>query len=379
MKFLYSHRTRAADGQRVHIASLTDALCTRGHEVVMCGPDDGGDGKLDASSRRGAAALLPAPLYEGAEYGYSFPAYRRLAAVASRSAPDILYERYNLFFHAGVWLKRKTGLPFVLEVNAPLAQERADHGNLFFKGWARNSEASIWRAADMVLPVTNILADHVRAAGVPDDRIDIIQNGVETEFLKPCDSGPVRARYGIEGKLVLGFTGFVREWHGLDRAVKFLAGAERKDLVLLVVGDGPAREGLEALARELGVAERVIFTGVVQREEMPSHVAAFDIALQPAVVPYASPLKLFEYMAQGKPVIAPDSANIREVLTDGEDGLLFAEGGFERNLAELLDSGGLRARLGAAARATIENCDYTWAGNARRVEAIAEKLLRQRG
>jgi glycosyltransferase involved in cell wall biosynthesis len=340
----------------------------------MCGPDNDTSGKLDAAARRGLTALLPAPFYECAEYGYSFPAYRRVQAQASSSKPDILYERYNLFYHAGVWLKRKTGLPLLMEVNAPLAEERAAHGNLFFKDWAQRSEAAIWRSADMVLPVTEALADYVRAAGVPESRIEVIQNGVEERFLTPQDPAPVRARYGLEGKLVLGFAGFVRDWHGLDRAVRFLAETGRDDLRLLIVGDGPARAGLEKLAHELGVADRVAFTGVVQREEMPAHVAAFDIALQPAVVPYASPLKLFEYMAQGKPIVAPSAPNIREVLTGGEDGLLFGEGEFETALSMLVGDAGLRARLGAAARETLKKRDYTWAGNARRVEAIAEKL-----
>lgn len=374
MKVLYSHRTRAADGQRVHISALTHALEARGHEIVMCGPDAEPARKLDASSRRGLTRLLPAPVYECAEYGYSFPAHRRLAAAASQTAPDILYERYNLFFHAGAWLKGKAGLPFILEVNAPLAAERAEHGNLFFKRWARASEVAIWRAADMVLPVTNALADYVRAAGVPEGRIQVIQNGVDENFLALQDPEPLRAKYGLEGKLVLGFTGFVREWHGLDRAIRFLAQAPRDDLHLFIVGDGPARIGLERLADELGVADRVAFAGVVQREEMAAHVAAFDIALQPAVVPYASPLKLFEYMAQGKPVIAPESANIREVLTSGENGFLFEEGGFERALATLIEDADLRARLGAAAAQTVKRRDYTWAGNARRVEEVAERL-----
>ncbi len=375
MKFLYSHRTRSADGQWVHISALTDAIAARGHDIVMCGPGDGMARALDAGSSGGLSALLPAPVYECAEYGYSFPAYRRLVRAARKSAPDILYERYNLFFHAGVWLKRKLGLPLILEINAPLAAERAAHGELSLKSMAKKSEAAIWRAADKVLPVTNALADHVRAAGVAEDKIEIIQNGVGEDFLMLADPAPVRTRYGLENKLVLGFTGFVREWHGVDRAIRFIAASPRKDLHLLIVGDGPARASLQKLAGELGVAEQVTFTGVVQREAMAAHVAAFDIALQPAVVEYASPLKLFEYMAQAKPVVAPASANIKEVLRAGEDGLLFENGGFEQALAQAVEDSDLRARLGAAARATLIRRDFTWAGNARRVEAIAQNLL----
>ncbi len=374
MKFLYSHRTRAADGQEVHIRALTDALAARGHEIAMAGPGGAAEKPLSADEGRGLKTYLPAPLYECAEYGYSFPAFRRLMTAARAFGPDVLYERYNLFFHAGVWAKRRLGLPMLLEVNAPLVEERAVHGDLALKNFARKSETAIWRTADMALPVSNVLADRLRAGGVADARIEVIHNGVDETFLTEANGEPVRARYGLEGHCVLGFAGFVRDWHGLDRVVRFLAEGASGDVSLLIVGDGPARPGLERLASALGVSARVHFAGVVQRAEMPSHVAAFDVALQPAVTAYASPLKLFEYMAQGRAVIAPDQANIREILTPGEDALLFAEDGFETALAALAQSPALRQRLGAAGRETLMRRDFTWGANARRVEAIAERL-----
>jgi glycosyltransferase involved in cell wall biosynthesis len=383
MKFLYSHRTKSADGQYVHIRALTEALAARGHAVVMAGPDDAAAGegprKLDAAAGGGGMrSLLPKPVYELAELAYSAPAYARLARLAARERPDLLYERYNLFYHSGVRLARARRLPFILEVNAPLADERARYGGLAFPGFARASEGSIWRAADHVLPVTRVLARMVESTGVPAERITVIQNGVDQAFLGDVDARAIRERYGLQSKLVLGFTGFVRDWHGLDRIVRYLASAARKDLHFLVVGDGDARAALEKEAAALGVAGQVTFTGVVQREEVPAHVAAFDIALQPAVTPYASPLKLFEYMALGRAVIAPASDNIREVLTDGATALLVPQAD-DRALKAALDAAiadaALRARLGAAARASLDRQGLTWAENARRVESIAEGLV----
>lgn len=376
MRVLYSHRTRSADGQWVHIDALTSALKARGHDIIMAGPDVGENRSLNADNNRGMAQLLPAPLYELAEFAYSAPGYVRLARLAANERPDALYERYNLHYLAGTWLSRRLKLPFVLEVNAPLAEERTAYGNLALKSFAQKNEASVWRAADMVLPVTNALAQHVRAAGIPDERIEVIQNGVDDRFLAPVDPQKARARYGLDGKLVLGFSGFVRDWHGVDRAVRYLARAGRDDLHLLVVGDGPARAGLETLARELGVAQHVTFTGVVQRDAMPEHVAAFDIGLQPAVVEYASPLKLFEYMALGKAVLAPDAPNILEVLKDGENGLLFRGEGFDAALNVLVNDKTIRDQMGAAAREMILREGYTWSENARRVEQILARLAR---
>ena len=381
MKFLYSHRTRSADGQYVHIRHLTEALHARGHEIIMAGPDNEAvaSKNLDAGQNSGGLkTMMPRAMYECAEFGYSFAGYRRLKHKAAMSAPDILYERYNLFYHAGLWAKKNLNLPMILEVNAPLVDERMRHGGLALRGLARRSEHAIWNSADMVLPVTNALADHVRAAGVHEDRIQIIQNGVSEDFLTDIDPAPIRERYNLQGKLVLGFTGFVRDWHGVDRVLHFIADAKDKNLHLLLVGDGPARVGLEELADELGIRNQLTVTGVVQREDMVAHVEAIDIALQPAVTAYASPLKLFEYMARGKPIIAPASANICEVLTDNTDALLFNdsdERAFVDALARLFKDQDLRARIGIGARETLTRKDYTWAGNARHVEKIAERLM----
>lgn len=376
MKILYSHRTKSADGQAVHIRALTEALNRRGHDLAIVGPDDAraADKLLDAAVGQGLRRFLPPAVHELAEIAYSAPAYFKLAARAKTFSPDILYERYNLFHHAGVRLSRSMSVPLILEVNAPLAVERARHGKLALKSIAAASESAIWRAADRVLPVTRVLAHHVEAVGVPPERIAVIPNGVEASFLADHDGRAVRSRYGLDGKIVLGFTGFVRDWHGLDRVVAFLGDRRRQDIALLIVGDGDARAGIERQAKGLGVERAVIFTGVVQREAAPAHLAAFDIALQPAVTPYASPLKLMEYMAAGRAIIAPDSPNIREVLTENE-ALLVREGdqpAFVAALDALVADAGLRARLGAEARASLLRQDLTWDANARRVEAIAD-------
>lgn len=381
MKILYSHRTRSADGQHVHISELTSALSARGHEIIMAGPASSAQNQIGTqqqTTKRGLKDWIPAPLYEVAEYGYSFPAYGRVKKLAAAHAPDILYERYNLYFHAGMWLRKRLGIPMLLEVNAPLVDERAAHSNLALKSFARQSERSIWRAADKVLAVTNVLAEQIIAAGVSPEKIDVIHNGVSDDFLEPHNGEEVRSKFGLEDKLVLGFTGFMRSWHGVDRAIRFLAQSDRNDLHLLLVGDGPAKEALQSLAVELDVMSQVTFAGTIGRKALPEYIAAFDIALQPAVVSYASPLKLFEYMALGKPVVAPDSANIKEILTDGEDGVLFDksdDNAFDQALTRLVADQDLRRRLGTAARESLRRQGLTWHENARRVEVHAETLM----
>jgi glycosyltransferase involved in cell wall biosynthesis len=166
--------------------------------------------------------------------------------------------------------------------------------------------------------------------------------------------------------------------NGVDRVVRWLASPSAPaGTRLLMVGDGPARAELEALAQQLQLGDRVRFTGVVDRLQIPALVAAFDIALQPAVVAYASPLKLFEYLALGKAIVAPRQPNLLEVLTDGDNALMFdadQPGALERALERLCADAALRARIAAGARATIGRRRLTWQGNAQRVVARAQMV-----
>lgn len=381
MKILYHHRIASKDGQAVHIEELTAALRRAGHELVMVGPSSyeeeefGADGGFVASLKRN----LPKTVYETVEFAYAVAAYRRLKRAYDAHKPDCLYERYNLYLPSGVWLKRKVGLPMLSEVNAPLLLERQTHDGLALPRLARFTEHTVWHSADRVLPVTDALADHVRAAGVADDRIVVIPNGINPQaFADVPTRADAKSALGLDGKLVLGFTGFIRDWHGLPRVIDFIADSDPAlALHFLVVGDGPARAEAEQRAHERGVAEHVTFTGLVQHEDIPRHVAAFDIALQPDVVDYASPLKLFEYMALSCAIVAPDKANIREVIADGESAMLFdptSHDAFRDALTRVVSDTVLRERIAAGARALIDDHGYTWDANAERVISLFREI-----
>jgi glycosyltransferase involved in cell wall biosynthesis len=373
LTILYHHRTRARDGQSVHIDELIGALRAQGHRVVTVEPR-----RVGAMAETIERRLLPQFAYEFAELGYSILEFAKLAAAAIRYRPDALYERANIYMLSGVWAARLFRLPYILEVNAPIAEERTRYGKLSWPALAAWTERTCWHAASVVLPVTEALASYVIRAGVPEKRVVATPNGVDTDAFHPRDGRTARARLGWDESLVLGFVGYVREWHGLDRIIDLMA--ERPALRrarLLVVGDGPAREALERQARTHGLTERVHFTGVVGREALPDLVSAMDIALQPQVTPYASPLKLFEYMALGRTIVAPASGNIAEVLEDGVDALLFPPGDTDALAAAIERLAGdatLRDRLGAAAAKKIMARNLTWNGNAARVVSIIRSL-----
>ena len=399
MKILYHHRTRSKDGQYVHIEELIGALRELGHEVIIVAPA-GAENESFGADAGGVAWLkqhLPKFIYELAELAYSLVAYRALAAAIRAHRPDVLYERFNLLLPAGIWISRRFSLPMLLEINAPLFEERARYDGLALKKLARWSQRFVWQHADGVLPVTRVLADTVASYGVAAARITVIPNGINgARFCHAPDTLSAKRALGLDAALVLGFTGFVRDWHGLDAVIDMIArdvpdatkgphddGAadgSSGGRMLLVVGDGPARAALEAQAARLGVSDRVRFTGIVERDEVARHVAAFDIALQPAVVAYASPLKLFEYLALGKAIIGPAQPNIEEILTDGDNALLFDPAdpkSMPRVIDRLCNDADLRGRIARRARETIVEQKLTWLENAQRVVDLFSGLSKR--
>ena len=386
MKILYHHRVASKDGQYVHIEEIVGALRKLGHEVIMAEPasinskDFGKSSNLVKNLRR----ILPGFVHELMEFTYSFLDYIKLARLIRKHRPDCIYERYNLFFPSGIWAKKKYKLPLLLEVNAPLYAERSEHDSIQVDRLADWSERYVWNSADYVLPVTGVLARKVIAKGVKKDRTVVIPNGINFEkFVADADhlndlAKRHRKEYQLEGKLVLGFTGFVREWHRLDRVLDVIAENQDSNWHLLLVGDGPAREELEKTAQSLGIQDRMTVTGIVGRDEMPGLVATFDIALQPDVVEYASPLKLFEYLALKKAILAPNSENICEILTDELNALMFdtqKPDQFAEQLCRLCSSVELREQLGKEAFATIENKKLYWSNNAEKIVQLFQHEL----
>jgi glycosyltransferase involved in cell wall biosynthesis len=374
MKILYHHRFAAKDGQFLLVEALTSALGALGHDVRIVAPGafrsrpfGSGGGVV-----RGMKRALPRGAYEVLELGYGLVVGLRLAHAIQTHDPDVIYERANLHQPVGVILAKLHGIPILLEVNAPMAQERKTWAGLAFPALARRIEGFTWRRADKVLPVSRVLADIVREEGVPGERIEVIPNGIDVHLRDSLRRRPERPP-GEE--LVIGFTGFLHRWHRLDLAIEALAHLVRARLV--IVGDGEERRELEALARARGLSHRVAFLGLRPRQDLARTLSRFDIAIQPATTPYASPLKLFEYMAAGALIVAPKTPNILEILDDG-CALLFDPvdpDGFSQCLQRAVRDFDELTALRQSAVARIDERGFTWQHNARRVAALMEQLV----
>jgi glycosyltransferase involved in cell wall biosynthesis len=378
VRIVYAHRTSARDGSAVHIRALQAAFRRRGHVVEEVGPPRTSFGF--AGSWR--AGPLRRRLREAAAYAYTPLAYRRVRRTLRRFRADLLYERHALANASGVLAAARAGIPSLLEWNAPESVELAEEGALLFPRIAARAEAAVLRRATLVAVVSGPLEREAWARGVRRDRTILTPNGVDLERYRPEAKGEeVRRRWGLEGTFVAGFVGYVREWHRLDRVLEAIARGKLADrgLRLLVVGDGPARADLEARSRTLGLDGAVRFVGEVPHEAVPDHLAAFDVALLPAIRPYASPLKLVEYLAAGRAVVAVKQENVEEIARDGREALLVPAGDADALAAaldDLVTRPERRAALGAAGRARVVEGDFTWDGNVSRIERALAALRR---
>lgn len=292
-------------------------------------------------------------------------------ALLNEKKAMMVWERHDLFSGPGRKLADRLNVPLVISVEAAAVWEAEKWGvkrPVWGKLLERYSEAASLKKADLVSCVSEEVRDKVIEMGVDPKKVIVSHNRVDSSVFNPGIKGEhIKKQYNLEGKTVIGWTGSFRNFHGLDTVLAaFKTISEKhKDAVLMLVGDGLEYEKTNKLAEELGISDKVIFTGRKPFTEIPGYLANFDIALVSANSAegfHYSPLKLREYLAMGKAVIAPRAGNLPELFKDGND-LVFYEAGNGDNLAVkmelLLKDVQLRQKLVTNAIAFFEK-EGTW-------------------
>jgi glycosyltransferase involved in cell wall biosynthesis len=423
--YLFAQEGRAvlrSTGHAVHIQELCGAFRHLGHDVVLLTGKigEGGNGAVElprtievgprvslprrarggrferaagAPPRKGRRRLRPAAKDAARICWWAVRnelVYRRCRRALAHEAPDLIYERYVAGSTVGARLARALRTPLIVEMNASFTfpEEWWSAHTRLYVDRVRRIERLVAERADAVVVVSTRLRDHLLSLDIPEKKVTVLYNGADVTRFRPDveRAREVRRAHRLDGSLVVGFIGSLKPWHGLDLLLKsartVLDGDA--DIRWLVVGNGPLLESLKELARREGLEPAVQFAGAVPRDAAPAYIGAMDIAVAPAPRLenyHFSPIKIFEYMASGRAVVAPRYPDIERVIRHRENGLLVDPGDHEQlaeGILELARDRDLRIQLGAEARRTVES-SYTWRRNAQVVVALADEIRRARG
>jgi glycosyltransferase involved in cell wall biosynthesis len=302
-----------------------------------------------------------------------------LAAGIERAGPyDLIYERYSLWSFAAMEQARAAGTPGLLEVNAPLIEEQALHRGLRDVRGAVRVATRVFQAATALVAVSAEVAAWLErrpSARGGGRRVHVLPNGVDPERFRP-DVRP--AAPGPPGTFTVGFVGSMKPWHGLSVLIEAFARLHHDDAAtrLLVVGDGPEYAGVRADLEARGLTSAAVFSGAVAPSAVPGFLTSMDAAVAPYPDSkrfYFSPLKVYEYMAAGRAIVASRVGQVAAVIQHDVSGLLCPPAdpaALAAAFARLRREPDLGARLGRAARTMVLQ-EHTWDVIAAKVLALA--------
>lgn len=315
---------------------------------------------------------------------------RRLDDLIPRLRPDILHAHSPaLNAVAAILAGRRHRIPVVYEVRAFWEDAAVDHGTAREGGAryraTRALETWALRNADHVTTICEGLKREILARRIRTD-VTVVPNAVDAnafEFGQPGDAG-LKSSLGLEGRIVLGFIGSFYAYEGLDLLVDALPLilARHPEVRLLLVGGGPAESAIRKAAADRGVVGQVVLTGRVPHQDVHRYYDIVDVLAYPRrpmrLTDLVTPLKPLEAMAQGRLVVASDVGGHRELIRDGETGILFKAGdaaSLANAISSLLDRRNHWPAMRVAGRKFIER-ERTWRSSVRRYRPIFHRLTR---
>ena len=394
MNILFHHRTRGRGAEGVHIRGVVkglrqlnnnvDILSLPGAEPETEETSEAVEQVKQTPTKKSSFSLLsdltkhvPEFVFELFELAFNLIAVIRLRKTVKEKNITLIYERYSLFMFASVWWAKRHNLPIVLEINDSCQVQRVR--SLTFKKLAAKIEAWIFKnATGLVFISTRFKQVAEQAYGDIANSV-VSPNGADLDkfIIDEAAGSALRGKLGIEDKIVLGYVGAFVHWHGIDWFVDLACERlkETPELVLLLVGDGVAFEGIKNRVIDAGVESQVILPGKVPHHEVSSFLSAMDLGILPDSNDYGSPMKLFEFMAMGKGMIAPDFSPIAEVVQDNETSWLFPAGDKQACIDKvfaIVNDKQAHKEVGLKARAYIEN-ERQWKHNAAQLLSLVNR------
>ncbi|MBI2265622.1 MAG: glycosyltransferase [Armatimonadetes bacterium] len=379
-----------SSGAAVHTWELARHLAGNGHKVSLFAPPPSGALLFPACP---GLEIVAVPRNGSSLWHYLVFLLRLFLALlssGSRRKYDILYAREAILNPAPAVASKLLGLPHIVEVNG-LAPDDPDLARLAW--WKRRLITSFrqmdFLLTDRIVAVSPGLAGVIsKSSGVSLEKIAVVPNGCNEELFCPGDTLQARTKLGLDPeKIYLSFTATLYPHEGGEILLSALSGvvARRKDIHLLVIGQGTCFEALRERARRLGIEPFVSFLGEIPYSKTTAYIQASDICLAPYTEERnaaigLSPLKVYYYMACGRPVIATDIPGVGDLVKASEAGIAIPPGSPE-SLGEavllLADAPEQRREMGERGRRLVAE-KYTWTLTARRIAEVCEEVLRQR-
>lgn len=319
-----------------------------------------------------------------------------MAGVARRVRPAVIHassgHRGYEFALIGQALRAHLGIPLVYEVRSFFeatwtGDETWQEVGEYFKR-RHDTETRTMQAADHVITIAEAMREEIIERGVDPERVTVVPNAVDVDVFRPQPKDPaLQRKYGIDGHFTIGYVSNIdhpREGHeGLIEVTKVLLQRGRR-VRTLIVGDGKRAELLKDHARQVGVADEVVFTGLVPHDEVASHYALLDAFVVPRrderAARVVTPLKPYEALAMARPMIVADLPALREIAEPDERGLAYPPGDIEAMadaIVRVMDEPELAARIGEAGRTWVSTT-RRWADNGPRFRDVYQKVLEEK-
>lgn len=371
-------RREGVGGAVTHLSGVLGGFRAAGLRVTLLAPQE--PPVQIASAIDEFVALPPLPRHARTTVGIAQIAVNRVArdvgsTLAATVRPSFIYQRYEALGTCGVELAHRLGVPIVVEWNASAVWVHTHWAPVhrprrLIAPMMAAAERYVATRADILAAVSDNAAQMAIEAGAADCRLQVVPNAVDFDSVRSYaeSAGP-----DPDPRLV-GWVGSFGPWHGAEVLVRAI-GLLPDEVRALMIGDGVRRSTCERLARELGVWQRIEWTGALPHSDTVKRLASCAVLASPHVILddetpfFGSPTKIFEYMAIGRPIVASALAQIEEVLEEGVTAKLVPPGdpyALARATWQLMRDPELATSIGAAARSRVGE-QHTWEERARTI------------
>ncbi|MBC8184192.1 glycosyltransferase family 4 protein [candidate division KSB1 bacterium] len=306
--------------------------------------------------------------------------------IVKKQKPDLIIARLDLYLFSALLISKLKKIPLIIEADAPCVYEAREFHPQYWgiPNLAEFIEKLNLYQADLSICVSNEAKKYFLKYGVPDQKLNVVTNGADINlFNNEFQNEKIISTYGLKNKIVIGFIGSFHLWHGVENLIhliKQVVCINQRVVFLLVGQGGPMQSSIESFIETNNLSDKVIKTGYISHDEIPEYISAMDVVLAPypgLKFFYYSPVKIFEYMACGKPVVSTKIGQIAELIEDGYNGMICSPDNLDEmynKIKRLVNEPGLRNRIGENARNSILQ-NHSWREKGRQLSKMCNEVI----